>query len=222
MTTYTHCGPRQSYLKSVLAKQINNLVKHKDLNLGINPVPVLIPAVVFGRSRLSTGSRADDQSNRRRDGLASVKPPSWSSSRNCSDNPDVQYHQSTLQSFGSHGSALTVAPFNQASKQDIEAFVDYIDANFGREIDGLDDKSELAHPMILVNLPRILEAVKNKKARHHFVTTNSSHASVVPQPRSFRKRWFVLRVQDIPWNSFPITVSESWGECLRWASADIG
>ena len=44
---------------------------------------VLIPAIVFGRSRLSTGLRADDQPNWRRDRLASVEPPSWSSSRNC-------------------------------------------------------------------------------------------------------------------------------------------
>lgn len=29
----------------------------------------------------------------------------------------VEYYQSIFQSFGSHGSALTVVPFNQASKQ---------------------------------------------------------------------------------------------------------
>ena len=38
-----------------------------------------------------------------------------------------------------------------------------------QDMDGLDDKSELAH-MILVNLLRILGAVKNKKASRHFVT----------------------------------------------------
>lgn len=40
----------------------------------------------------------------------------------------------------------------------------------GREIDGLDEKSELGHRMMLVNLLRILGAVKNKKASRHFVT----------------------------------------------------
>ena len=40
----------------------------------------------------------------------------------------------------------------------------------GREIYGLDDKSELAHGMMLVNLLRIFEAVKNRKASRHFVT----------------------------------------------------
>ena len=33
----------------------------------------------------------------------------------------VEYYQSIFQSFGSCGSALTVIPFNQASKQDVEA-----------------------------------------------------------------------------------------------------
>jgi len=40
MTTYTRRGPGQSYLKQVLAKQINNLIEHKDLNLEINPLKV--------------------------------------------------------------------------------------------------------------------------------------------------------------------------------------
>lgn len=40
MTTYTRRGPGQSYLKVVLAKQINNLIEHKDLNLEINPLKV--------------------------------------------------------------------------------------------------------------------------------------------------------------------------------------
>ena len=40
----------------------------------------------------------------------------------------------------------------------------------GRQIDGLDDKSELVHRMMLVNLLQILGAVKTKKASRHFVT----------------------------------------------------
>jgi hypothetical protein len=38
----------------------------------------------------------------------------------------------------------------------------------GREIDSPDDKSELAHQIMLVNLLRILGAVKAKKASRHF------------------------------------------------------
>lgn len=40
MTTYTRRGPGQSYLKVVLADQINSLIEHKDLNLEINPLKV--------------------------------------------------------------------------------------------------------------------------------------------------------------------------------------
>jgi fatty acid synthase subunit alpha len=98
----------------------------------------------------------------------------------------VEYYQSIFQSVGSRGSALTVVPSNQGSKQDVEAIVNYIYATLemdldyilpfaavpenGREIDSLDDKSELAHHIMLVNLLRILCAVKNKKASRNFVT----------------------------------------------------
>ncbi|CAI2176164.1 5207_t:CDS:10, partial [Funneliformis geosporum] len=40
MTTYTRRGPGQSYLKSVLSKQINSLIELKDLNLEIDPLKV--------------------------------------------------------------------------------------------------------------------------------------------------------------------------------------
>jgi fatty acid synthase subunit beta len=72
--------------------------------------------------------------------------------------------------------------FNQGSKQDIKALVDYIYATLGmnillfaailengQKIDSLDDKSEVAHRIMLVNLLRILSAVKAKKASRHFV-----------------------------------------------------
>jgi len=98
----------------------------------------------------------------------------------------VEYYQAIFQSFGSHGSALTVVPFNQASRQDVEALIDYIysklnmDLDYimpfagipenGHEIDGLDDRSELALRMMLVNLLRILGCVRNKKASKCIVT----------------------------------------------------
>ena len=98
----------------------------------------------------------------------------------------VEYYQSIFQSFGSRSLALTVIPFNQASKQDVEALVDYIYANLGMDLDyilpfagipekgwetdRLDDKSELTHCMLLINLLQILGAVKNKKASRLFVT----------------------------------------------------
>jgi fatty acid synthase subunit alpha, fungi type len=36
----------------------------------------------------------------------------------------IEYYQGTFQRFGGRGSALTVVPFNQGSKQDMEALVD--------------------------------------------------------------------------------------------------
>jgi fatty acid synthase subunit alpha len=98
----------------------------------------------------------------------------------------VEYCQGLYQQFGSRGSALTVVPFNQGSRQDVEALIDHIystlsmDLDYilplaaipenGREIDGLDDRSELAHRVMLVNLLCLLGAVKTKKASRHFVT----------------------------------------------------
>jgi fatty acid synthase subunit alpha len=77
----------------------------------------------------------------------------------------MEYYQSNFQTFSSHSSALTVVPFNQALKQDVKALIDYIYVNFGmdldyfllfagilengHEVDGLDDKSELAHQSAL-------------------------------------------------------------------------
>ncbi|TFK79328.1 hypothetical protein K466DRAFT_606230, partial [Polyporus arcularius HHB13444] len=98
----------------------------------------------------------------------------------------VAYYQGIFQRCGSKGCALTVVPFNQGSKQDVEALVDYIYSTLSldldyihpfaavpendRKIDGPHDKSELAHRIMLVNLLRLLGVVKNKKASRHFVT----------------------------------------------------
>ncbi|CAE6423597.1 unnamed protein product [Rhizoctonia solani] len=76
----------------------------------------------------------------------------------------VEYYQGIYHQCGSRDSSLTVVPFNQGSKQDVEALVDYVYSNLGmdldyilpfaaipengREIDGIDDRSELAHRVI--------------------------------------------------------------------------
>jgi fatty acid synthase subunit alpha len=150
----------------------------------------------------------------------------------------TEYYQSIFQSFGSRGSALIVVPFNQASKQDVEALVDYIYANLGmdldyillfagipengREIDGFDDRSELAHRMMLVNLLRILGAIKNKKASHHFVTRPTQVILPLSQSWSFRKRWAYSEPKISLEMLFQCWASESWGEYLCLAGAVIG
>jgi fatty acid synthase subunit alpha, fungi type len=115
------------------------------------------------------------------------------SNAKCSRTPSLWscWHTNSRLPFagvGSRGPALTFVRFNQGSKQDVEALVDNIYAALGmgldyilpvavipengRESDILDDKSELAHQIVLVNLLRIqaLGAVKANKASRHFVT----------------------------------------------------
>ncbi|KAJ9132479.1 Fatty acid synthase subunit alpha [Coniochaeta hoffmannii] len=94
----------------------------------------------------------------------------------------TEYYQSMYARYGSRGSQLVVVPFNQGSKQDVEALVDYIydaknglgwDLDYivpfaaiseqGRQIDGIDSKSELAHRIMLTNLVRLLGCVKTQK-----------------------------------------------------------
>ncbi|EGN98830.1 hypothetical protein SERLA73DRAFT_168429 [Serpula lacrymans var. lacrymans S7.3] len=151
----------------------------------------------------------------------------------------VEYYQSIYQTFGARGSALTVVPFNQGSKQDVEALVDYIYATLGldldyilpfaavpengREIDGLDDKSELAHRIMLVNLLRILGAVKSKKASRQFVTRPtqvilplSPNHGLFGNDGLYSESKISLETLFNRWNS------ESWGEYLCLAGAVIG
>lgn len=151
----------------------------------------------------------------------------------------VEYYQSIYQSYGARGSALTVVPFNQGSKQDVEALVDYIYATLGmdldyilpfaaipengREIDGLDDKSELAHRIMLVNLLRILGAVKTKKALRQFVTRPtqvilplSPNHGLFGNDGLYSESKISLETLFQRWNS------ESWGEYLCLAGAVIG
>ncbi|KAI0033531.1 fatty acid synthase [Vararia minispora EC-137] len=151
----------------------------------------------------------------------------------------VQYYQRIFQRFGSRGSALTVVPFNQGSKQDVEALVDYIygtlglDLDYilpfaavpenGREIDGLDDTSELAHRIMLVNLLRLLGAVKAKKASRNFVTRPtqvilplSPNHGLFGNDGLYSESKISLETLFNRWNS------ESWGEYLGLAGAVIG
>lgn len=151
----------------------------------------------------------------------------------------VEYYQSIYHSLGSRGSALTVVPFNQGSKQDVEALVDYIYSTLGmdldyilpfagipengREIDGLDDRSELAHRMMLVNLLRILGAVKNKKASRAFVTRPTQVIlPLSPNHGLFGNDGLYSESKISLETLFQRWASESWGEYLCLAGAVIG
>ncbi|EEB89578.1 hypothetical protein MPER_12305, partial [Moniliophthora perniciosa FA553] len=151
----------------------------------------------------------------------------------------VEYYQSIFQTFGSRGSALTVVPFNQGSRQDVEALVDYIystlglDLDFilpfagipenGREIDGIDDKSELAHRIMLTNLLRILGAVKTKKASRQFVTRPTQVIlPLSPNHGLFGNDGLYSESKISLETLFQKWASESWGDYLCLTSAVIG
>lgn len=151
----------------------------------------------------------------------------------------VEFYQAIYHAIGSRGSSLTVVPFNQASKQDVEALVEYIYSTLGmdldyiipfagipengREIDGLDDRSELAHRMMLVNLLRILGAVKSKKASRHFVTRPTQVIlPLSPNHGLFGNDGLYSESKISLETLFSRWASESWGEYLCLAGAVIG
>ncbi|KAK2737905.1 3-oxoacyl-[acyl-carrier-protein] synthase [Myotisia sp. PD_48] len=101
----------------------------------------------------------------------------------------TEYYQQMYTRYGARGSQLVVVPFNQGSKQDVEALITYIydpknglgwDLDYiipfaaisenGREIDSIDSKSELAHRLMLTNIVRLLGSVKAEKQARGFVT----------------------------------------------------
>jgi len=91
----------------------------------------------------------------------------------------LDYFRTVFEENGSKGSSLTVLPFNQASRQDCRSLVDWIynvkalDLDIvvpfaaisenGRDIGNIDDRSELAHRLMLTNLTRLLGHVKAAK-----------------------------------------------------------
>lgn len=101
----------------------------------------------------------------------------------------TEYYQAMYARYGARGSQLVVVPFNQGSKQDVDALIDYIydpknglgwDLDHvlpfaaipenGREIDNIDSKSELAHRIMLTNVLRLIGAIKTQKQERGFET----------------------------------------------------
>ncbi|BGP41220.1 fatty acid synthase alpha subunit Lsd1 [Rhodotorula kratochvilovae] len=154
----------------------------------------------------------------------------------------VEYYQAIYQECGSKGSSLTVVPFNQGSKQDVEALVDYIyskdkglgmDLDYilpfaalpenGREIDGIDDRSELAHRIMLTNLLRLLGAVKSKKAALALTTRPTEVVlPLSPNHGLFGNDGLYSESKISLETLFNRWSSESWGEYLCIAGAVIG
>jgi fatty acid synthase subunit alpha len=92
----------------------------------------------------------------------------------------------------------------------------------GREIDNLDDKSKLVHLIMLVNLLRILGAIKAKKASRHFVTcpTQVMH-TLSPNHGLFGNNGLYSESKISLETLFNCWSSESWGEYLCLTGAVI-
>lgn len=154
----------------------------------------------------------------------------------------TEYYQSMYARFGGRGSQLVVVPFNQGSKQDVEALIEYIydtkkglgwDLDYivpfaaipenGREIDSIDSKSELAHRIMLTNLIRLLGSVKAKKFENGF---NTRPAQVIlplsPNHGTFGNDGLYSESKLALETLFNRWHSESWGDFLTICGAVIG
>ncbi|TFY80295.1 hypothetical protein EWM64_g3715 [Hericium alpestre] len=114
----------------------------------------------------------------------------------------VEYYQGIFQRFGSRRSALTVVPFNQGSKQDVEALVDYIYATLGMDLDYILPFAAVPENGRL-NLPTVILPL----SLNHGLFGNDG---------LYSESKISLETLFQCWNS------ESWGEYLCLAGAVIG
>ncbi|KAI9731111.1 MAG: 3-oxoacyl-[acyl-carrier-protein] synthase [Claussenomyces sp. TS43310] len=154
----------------------------------------------------------------------------------------TEYYQAMYTRYGSRGSQLIVVPFNQGSKQDVEALVEYIfdskkglgwDLDFivpfaaipenGREIDSIDSKSELAHRIMLTNLLRLLGCVKTQKAERGYETRPAQVVlPLSPNHGTFGNDGLYSESKLALETLFNRWHSESWGNFLTICGAVIG
>ncbi|KAK8022507.1 fatty acid synthase alpha subunit FasA [Apiospora rasikravindrae] len=112
------------------------------------------------------------------------------------------YYQSIYRQHGARESQLVVAPFNGGSHQDTQNLIRYIYddeskgglgwdldhvipfaalGEAGRAVDGIDDKSELAHRVMLTNLIRLLGCIKSCKESRR-IHTHPTHVILPLSP----------------------------------------
>lgn len=153
----------------------------------------------------------------------------------------TEYYQNMYARYGAAGSTLIVVPFNQGSKQDVDALVEYIyndpkkgglgwdlDAIIpfaaipenGNGIDNIDSRSEFAHRIMLTNLLRLLGAVKSKK------TTDTRPAQCIlpmsPNHGTFGFDGLYSESKISLETLFNRWYSEDWGSKLTVCGAVIG
>ncbi|KAF2097561.1 fatty acid synthase-like protein [Rhizodiscina lignyota] len=153
-----------------------------------------------------------------------------------------EYYQSMYARYGARGSQLIVVPFNQGSKQDVDALVSYIydskkglgwDLDYvipfaaisenGREIDNIDSKSELAHRIMMTNLLRLLGSVKTHKLQNGFETRPAQVIlPLSPNHGTFGNDGLYPESKIALETLFTRWHSESWGNYLTICGAIIG
>ncbi|AEO60709.1 hypothetical protein MYCTH_2310232 [Thermothelomyces thermophilus ATCC 42464] len=154
----------------------------------------------------------------------------------------TEYYQSMYARYGSRGSQLVVVPCNQGSVQDINALVDYIydpknglgwDLDYvvpfaaiseqGRQIDGIDSKSELAHRVMLTNTIRLLGNVKAQKAARGYETRPAQVIlPLSPNHGTFGSDGLYSESKLGLETLFNRWASEDWGNYLTICGAIIG
>ena len=154
----------------------------------------------------------------------------------------TEYYQAMYARYGSSGSQLVVVPFNQGSKQDVEALIEYIydtkkglgwDLDYivpfaaipenGREIDSIDSKSELAHRIMLTNLLRLLGCIKTQKQQRGFETRPAQVVlPLSPNHGTFGNDGLYSESKLALETLFNRWHSESWGNFLTICGAVIG
>ena len=149
------------------------------------------------------------------------------------------YHQ-----YGARHSQLVLLPFNGGSNQDVHKLVQYIYddkakgglgwdldhivpfaamGEAGRAIDGIDDRSELSHRVMLTNVVRLLGSVKAIKAERR-ITTHPTHVllplspnhGVFGQDGLYAESKMALEALLMKW------WSEDWNEYLTLCGTVIG
>ena len=155
----------------------------------------------------------------------------------------TRFYQNIYMTYGATGSQLVVVPFNQGSQQDIDALLSYIydtskgglgwdlDAVIpfaaisekGREIDGVDSKSQLAHRIMLTNTVQMIGAIKRFKVKYGSDTRPAQvMLPLSPNHGNFGGDGLYAESKLALESLFDKWKSESWSNYLSICGASIG
>ena len=154
---------------------------------------------------------------------------------------NMDFYRSLYRDFCGRGSSLTVFPFNAASRQDCQALINHLYTDTlgtgdldcvipfaaisenGRQIDGLDGLSEVAHRAMLVNLLRLLGFIKQQKeARGANANPTQVILPLSPNHGTFGGDGLYSESKIGLETLFNRFQSESWGDYLTVCGAVIG